>query len=218
MREHARKMRQDGMSVRDIAKTLEVARSSVSIWVRDIELSDNQIEKLKENQRQYGGHNKGGRTNRAKYRDMRLAYQEQGRARARDGSSLHLVGCMLYWAEGAKGKNKVYFVNSDSNMHLLFMRFLREEMGVKDNEFSIYIQTHFQDPQQIREIEMYWTNLLHLPQSALRKTHIKKGSETRQNKLTNGVCGVMVGKTQLIQHIYGAIQEYGGFENPDWLF
>jgi DNA-binding transcriptional MerR regulator len=218
IREQARRLRQQGVSVRDIAKTLQVARSSVSTWVRDIELTDEQLEKLKENQRQYGGRNKGGRANRIKFREQRFAYQEQGRARAREGSPLHMAGCLLYWAEGAKGKNTLYFVNSDPNMHLLFMRFLREEMGVQADECSIYIQTHYQEPEQIKNIEAYWTELLQLPLSCVRKTHIKKGSETRQNKLKHGVCGVMVCKTSLIQHIYGAIQEYGGFDNPDWLF
>jgi transposase len=96
LREQARQMRRDGISVRDIATTLGIARSSASTWVRDIELTEAQIEKLKESQRQYGARNKGGPTNRAIFQEKRLAYQEQGRERARNGSRLHLVGCMLY--------------------------------------------------------------------------------------------------------------------------
>lgn len=36
---------------------------------------------------------------------------------------LHLAGCMLYWAEGAKSRNTIEFANSDPNMVRLFCRF-----------------------------------------------------------------------------------------------
>jgi transposase len=41
-REKARQLRYSGMSVRDIAKTLSVSTASVSVWVRDIELTEEQ--------------------------------------------------------------------------------------------------------------------------------------------------------------------------------
>jgi hypothetical protein len=38
-----------------------------------------------------------------------------------------------------------------------------------------------------------------------------------KNKLPYGVCTVVVHSTSVAQHIYGAIQEYAGFEEPAWL-
>ncbi len=131
---------------------------------------------------------------------------------------LHAIACMLYWAEGAKKRNIVYFVNSDPHMLNLFMRFLREETTVEDSAIRIHIHCHTHDPLEIERIERYWLDLLDLPNSCLRKTQIKKGSTTRKNRLEHGVCGIRVNSTELAQQIYGAIQEYGGFENPDWLF
>jgi hypothetical protein len=43
-------------------------------------------------------------------------------------------------------------------------------------------------------------------------------SGMKTNRLPYGVCNVRVLRsTALVQHIYGAIQEYGGFEEPRWL-
>jgi len=137
LRYEARGLRQEGMSVRDIAKELGVSISSVSLWVRDIILTESQVQSLKAKQHRYGAQNAGGQTNRRKFREQRIGYQEIGRAKARENRPLHLAGCMLYWAEGAKHRNKVYFVNSDPNMMLFFMRFLREELEVKDEEFAV---------------------------------------------------------------------------------
>jgi len=64
IREQARVLRFQGMSVRDICLTLGVAKSSISLWVRDIELTQDQVEKLKQKQHLYGAQHEGGRTNR----------------------------------------------------------------------------------------------------------------------------------------------------------
>lgn len=218
MRERARLLRRQGTSVRDIAKMLNTSKGSVSVWVRDVELTDEQIERLKENQRRYRQHNKGAQSNREKHHLLRLEYQREGRVKARENHPLHQAGCMLYWAEGAKRRNKVYFVNSDSHMMRMFMRFLREELQVADEDISLYIHCHYSDPLEQLRIERYWVELLGLYQDCLRKTQVKRGSDTRKNILINGVCGICVNSTRLVQHIYGAIQEYAGFDNPAWLF
>ena len=218
VREVARQLRKEGKSVRDIATTLNVSKASVSTWARDIPLTAEQIENLKKNQHRFGAQNKGAQQNKEKFRKLRAAYQEEGRKKAREMRPLHLAGCMLYWSEGGKKKNSVYFVNSDPNMMQMFLRFLRDEMHVADEAMTIYIHCHSSEPDEMRRIESYWLDVLCLPPSSLRKTQVKKGSEYSRKTLHNGVCGLMVNSTALIQHIYGAIQEYGGFSNPEWLF
>ncbi|MDX2160733.1 MAG: hypothetical protein SF162_05355 [bacterium] len=218
LRDQARQMRLDGETVGDIAKVLGVAKSTISSWVRDIQLTDLQVERIKQTKTKYGAQNKGSQVNRAKYLAVREAYQEEGRLAAMQMRPLHMAGCMLYWAEGAKARNGVYFVNADPHMLQLFMRFLREEMHVVDDEITIKIHCHFSDRETQQQLEQYWLKVLELPPSAVRKTQYKIGSEYRKNTLVNGVCGIRVHRSRILQHIYGAIQQYGGFENRDWLF
>lgn len=72
-----------------------------------------------------------------------------------------------------------------------------------------------------REIERFWLEALRLPQSCLRKSKVnvysKHSQKKRQNRLPYGTVRVCVGSTRIVQSIYGAIQEYGGFERPEWL-
>lgn len=161
---------------------------------------------------------KGAQANRERYKRLRESYQESGRMKAREGRALHLAGCMLYWAEGSKSANSVYFVNSDPNMMRLFVKFLRQELGVLDEIITLRIHCHTQDEDEKRRIEEYWTDLLCLPQACLRRTLFKQGSEKSQHILKNGICTVRIHRVSYIQHIYGAIQEYAGFDNPAWLF
>jgi len=71
------------------------------------------------------------------------------------------------------------------------------------------------------EIERFWLSTLRLPSSCLRKstvnTYSKYSQKKRKNMLPYGTCRVVVHRTSVVQHIYGAIQEYGGFDRPEWL-
>jgi hypothetical protein len=74
----------------------------------------------------------------------------------------------------------------------------------------------------LREVEDHWLWALGLPRSSLRKHTINhaptSSSGQRRDKLPYGVCAVRVRRsTRLVQHIYGAIQEYAGFDEPRWL-
>ena len=47
--------------------------------------------------------------------------------------------------------------------------------------------------------------------------HSKCSRKKRANKLPYGTCELTVDSTRIVQTIYGSIQEYGGFDRPEWL-
>jgi hypothetical protein len=128
---------------------------------------------------------------------------------------------MLYWAEGAKGRNTVQFVNSDPAMVAFFGRFLRTYYGVQDDAFRIDCNLFADHVDRQHEIEQYWLDTLALPRTCLRKSTVnvysKHSQKKRRNKLPYGTVRVCVHSTEIVQSIYGSIQEYGGFERSEWL-
>lgn len=115
----ARRLRgEEGWAITDIATHLNVSKSSVSVWVRDIQLTPKQLEAIKVQHYVYGAQHKGSQANIRKHRELRLAYQEAGRLKARESDPLHLAGCMLYWTEGRKSRSNVTLSNSDPDMVL----------------------------------------------------------------------------------------------------
>jgi transcriptional regulator with XRE-family HTH domain len=219
-REHrleARELRYKGLSVIEISERMRIARSTIAEWVRDIELTEGQIDDLREKAHRFPAQLKGANVNRERARAKRVLWQEQGRAKAREHRFLHGHGCMLYWAEGGKQRNEITFVNSDPNMMLIFIKFLRQELLVPDDRMRIHLHCHATDIDEIARIQLYWLDILQLPRSALKNTNIKIGSEKSHHILINGVCGLRVHSTEYVQHIFGAIQEYGGFDEPAWL-
>lgn len=151
----------------------------------------------------------------------RSEFQREGRTRARSGDLLHQAGCLLYWAEGSKGRNAVKFSNSDARMAQLFRRFLTESLAIEPLAIRVSLNVYTTNDLSIDQIEKHWLDVLQLPRECLRKhtlDHLPTSSSGRaRNKLPYGVCTLKVHSTHAVQHIYGAIQEYAGFDEPAWL-
>jgi transposase len=79
----ARKLRQEGMSVREIEGRVGVARSTVSLWVRDVEPTAEQSATLR-------GRPRGN--NAAAFRARRQVSQGKSSEAARRGEQLHALG------------------------------------------------------------------------------------------------------------------------------
>jgi len=220
-REEARRLRREkGLSINKIAEIVGVSKNSVSRWVRDIPLTDNQRHQLIENSKSYGAQHQGSKANKIKHRKIREGYQQIGREKAREGDPLHLAGCMLYWAEGSKSRNECRFTNSDPNMMIAYINFLRNSLHIKDSQLQFRITTYLGNGLTIEEIERYWIDTLQLPYSCLKQSDLKKPKSSQQKgrKLLHGTCELRVkASTKYVQHIYGAIQEYMGFNQPEWL-
>jgi transcriptional regulator with XRE-family HTH domain len=218
----ARRLRhEEGLPIKEIARRVGVSKSSVSLWVRDIELTEEQQQVLRDRNPAYNRQLSGTMIQAANRRAERIAYQDAGRRRAAEGNALHLAGCMLYWAEGAKNRNQVGFSNSDPDVVRFFVDFLRAQFDVRPVEIALTCYLFADHLQRQREIERFWLEVAGLPQTSLRKSHVnvysKYSQKKRRNRLPYGTVKVVVSRTRVVQSIYGAIQEYAGFTRPEWL-
>ena len=158
---------------------------------------------------------------RARARAIRAGYQEEGRLRARRGDPEFAAGCMLHWAEGDKCRNAVRIANSDPELLVTFASFLRRHFDVRDEQMTISCNLFADHAARQAEIENFWLQRLCLPQAQLRKTTVnvysKHSQKKRRNKLPYGTCKLVVHSSRIQQTIFGAIQELGGFDRPEWL-
>ncbi len=211
------------MPYKRIAAQLGVSPNSVFNWTHDIEITEEQRKRnLAHMSPNTDVVRRRAETWRMVNRVRRLEYQVEGRVRARAGEPLHQAGCMLYWAEGAKDRNGLLMANSDVNMVRLFVRFLRECFQIPDDEIAMRLNVYLGNGLSIGQIENRWLDALDLPRSCFGVHTINhfptSSSGRKRNKLPHGVCSIRVRRsTHLVQHIFGAIQEYGSFDEPNWL-
>jgi transcriptional regulator with XRE-family HTH domain len=153
-RERARQLRgEQGRAIKDIARLLNVAPSSVSRWVRDVELTPEQHDSLRRANPAYNRQLAGRKSSCRRALERRLEYQNHGRELARRGDPFHAAGCMLFWAEGARSRNQLRFSNSDPAMIRFFMRFLRAYFAIPDDKLRVWCNMHADHAEHQRAIE-----------------------------------------------------------------
>jgi transcriptional regulator with XRE-family HTH domain len=215
----ARELRALGWSIGEIERELGVSRASASLWVRNVALNEAATARLCT--RVGLGPRTSADRSRARARATRAAYQQEGRRLANERDVQYAAGCMLYWAEGAKARNSLKVINADPEVLVFFARFLRQQFGVPDQKMRVFCNLFTDHIERQRAIEDFWLQRLDLPRACLRKTIVnsysKYSQKKRKNRLPYGTTALVVHSTRIQQTILGSIQEYGGFERPEWL-
>jgi hypothetical protein len=208
--------REEGLSIGAIAKLLQCSKSSVSKWVRDIPLTSEQIAKLMSRERASeiaASHPNAPKQKFGIERDHieSLAMRDVG---VIDRDELRVIGAALYWAEGAKDRNVVAFVNSDPNMIRLMMRFFREVCDVKETKFRgiLHIHPHLDVEAALR----FWSSVTGIPVSQFYKTQLavsKASVHHRADRLPNGTFRINISDTRLCCKLKGWIR---GMYKMEW--
>ncbi|OVE79552.1 hypothetical protein BVY00_00140 [bacterium G20] len=203
--EKARQLRLRGHSINEISVVLNVAKSSVSLWVRNVELTNEQKNHLA----QKGFY----REAIERRRTSRLANEEQKRQLVItvaqksitkiSKKQLWLMGVMLYWAEGGKTRRLVRFSNSDPELIKVIMAFFRNVCDVPEQKFRghIHIHSHLDH----RLAEKYWSSISGIPIAQFFKVYRKpnKSSQNKKDSLPYGTFDVYVLNTELFYKIIG---------------
>jgi len=184
LRRRARELRGTGQSLLEIARELGVAKSSVSLWVRDIPAAPHvQTEKARARAREWWIAERG-RRDVMRQQEKLDAAREVGRLTDRE---LLLIGAAVYWAEGSKAKpwrqdESLQFINSDPRMILLFLRWL-ELLDVHGDR--IRFSVHIHESADIDAALRFWSELVGVPTSEFGKTVIKR-HQPRTNRKNIG--------------------------------
>jgi hypothetical protein len=213
-------MRLAGQAIKPIAAELGISPATVLRWTTDITLEPAQRATL--NASHHEAYLRRSIAWSERCRQRRSRWQQEGRERARLGDPLHVAGCMLYWAEGGKSKNQLKLCNSEVSMVRFFRRFVSTCFDAPPERFVMSLNVYTTNGLTIAEIEDYWLAALGLHHECMRKhilNHLPTSSSgQKKNRLPYGVCTLGVKRsTPIVQHIFGAIQEYGDFEEPRWL-
>ena len=171
------KLRIEGNSIKDIAKILNVSKSSVSIWCRNLRLSKEQLEKILS--AKYNlikkGRMKGARLQHLKrVSAIKIAKEEARKLRKLKNNEFFIAGLALYLAEGTKTYGTVQFTNSDKRVIHFMIKWFNRYFDIlkSDMKFSIHINQIHQSRE--RTVVGFWKNYLKLKPENLSKIRYVK--------------------------------------------
>jgi hypothetical protein len=124
-----------------------------------------------------------------------------------EDESLKLAAVMLYWAEGYKaGGQAVDFANSDPNMALMFVKFLREICGV--DELRLRCSLYCYEGQDVGKLTVFWSDLLKIPPNRFVRPYIKRGAPgPRGPRMIHGLVHIRYCDKKLLRQILQWIED-----------
>ncbi|XOB40352.1 MAG: helix-turn-helix domain-containing protein [Candidatus Nealsonbacteria bacterium] len=206
----AKELRKKGLSVKTIQKRLGVSRSSVSLWVRDIQLTRKQLERLYLNKKT--GALRGSiiaamnATKRRRELTRKLIAQgkkEIGNISKRDR---FIAGIALYLGEGSKTDGDVSFSNSNPEAMKFMVSWFRAFCKAPEKRLrgSLYIHSNLDEKKSKR----FWSEITEIPLSQFTKSYIVKNNPHRLRKTKHiyGVFRVKISDVNLHRKIMGWIK------------
>jgi len=180
----ALKLRQKGKSIKDIAKRLKIAKSTVSLWCRDIRLTPEQIQKLHEKMVKggYRGRMKGARIQYER-RLKRIKEWKKigvGRIGKLSNRDLLIAGLALYWGEGSRKTRRVSLSNSDPKIIQFIIKFLKRVFDIDKSRLTAYIGINRIHKNRVQEVKNYWSKTTGIPKEQFTKTTLIKSKNKKK--------------------------------------
>jgi len=206
-REKALILRKQGMSYSQIKAIINVAKSTLSLWLRDYPLPKKRIRELRDRNEQRI--EKYRETMRKKKEErLKQFYNEQKKLiLPLSKSESFIAGLFLYWGEGTKNKYSISISNSDPSVINFFIYWLTKIMLIPKEKIKIYLQLY--NDMDIRKEIDFWSKTLIIPINQFSKPYIKKTSSDRINHkggFGHGTCNATVGNARLSEKVLMSIK------------
>lgn len=217
-RELAIELRRQGLTYSEILKRVPVAKSTLSVWLGEVNLTVKQAQRITEKKKAAmlrGAHARRAQRVSSSKQIFSSAHKRVGRISPRE---LWLIGVALYWGEGSKQKEHnpsagVVFGNTDELMLKFFLAWLEQErVSPSAIEFELYVH-HSRQP-EVLAFKKAWARALGISPARIERVYFKKGNpHTNRKNITDlykGLLRIRVkASTDLNRGIAGAIQALG---------
>ncbi|MFH1507544.1 MAG: hypothetical protein ABIG46_03820 [Candidatus Omnitrophota bacterium] len=205
-------LRRQGRTFNEILKDISVSKGSLSHWLREINLTDKQLARIRYK-------NEKIKRQFIRFNELKRKQSEENKkviinnaAKETDVISkreLKLIGIALYWSEGYKGSSwgTVNFTNSDPGMIALMMNWFRIICKVPNIKFRIRIQCYGKG--RIKKSKEYWSRITGVPLIQFTKPYTRI-TPTSTKKMGNlcpyGICNIRISDIALLSKVKGWIK------------
>lgn len=174
-KEKAIALRKKGLSYKDILKQVPVAKSSLSLWLKDLPLTEAEKKVLKKRNDaniSVGRIRAGAVLHQNKLdRDQALLEEAKITFEKYKHNVLFHTGLALYWAEGAKRNEQFLFMNSDEAMIRTMLIWL--ESFTENTRIELGYRLFIHRPFARDNWEAWWQKYLGVTEKQFKKTILK---------------------------------------------
>lgn len=199
-RNQARDLRAQGYKLFEIAEQLGVSKSSVSLWVRDVDFVPRDP--------RYGRWRPDRKPSSLSVRKQeeieRLCAEGKARIGRLSDREFLVAGVALYAGEGAKTEGAVKFANTNPQMVLLFCAWLRRFFAVDEKRLRLRLYLH--EGLDLAAAERFWSELTGIPTAQFGKPYrAVPDASIRQSKHPMGCPSVIYSCTSTHRALMGMV-------------
>ena len=177
-------LRKKGLSYTDIQKQLFVPRSTLSHWLKDVELTDAQKEKLNDRRTETLRKNSARRKTWTQEEIERIKNASAKDIKDITKRELWLMGIILYWRERFSSQNSsdlrngVRLTTSDPFIARLFIRWLRDIGNIQDKEIDFDFFISEDQKESLNKIINYWAAATDFSKKHFNRYYVQKISKS----------------------------------------
>jgi transcriptional regulator with XRE-family HTH domain len=196
--ERARAMRAEGMTLLDIATRLGVSKSSVSLWVRDVDFTPSP--------RRYGAQRRPHPFHEAKLQQIeQLDAEGVTRIGTLSDEAFLAAGIALYAGEGTKREGAARFANTDPTMVRFFCAWLRRFFDIDESRWRVRVYLH--QGLDLEAAQAHWSHVTGVPLAQFRAPYrAVPDASIRRNKHEYGCVYVDYSCTATHRRIMGLVR------------
>ncbi|MFA5000574.1 MAG: helix-turn-helix domain-containing protein [Patescibacteria group bacterium] len=210
------KLRKNGKSYNQISKSLNIPKSTLSVWLKDLKISNHAQQKIKSRVNATAIAKLIAR-NKQQTIIAERSHQQIRRAAEKEAKKLllnplFLSGISLYWAEGYKQGafgskwKSIDFANSDPQMIKLMVLFFVKFLNIEKNKIKIQIMLH--DQKDTEKATNFWHITTGIPKENFIKTchSLSRASLQKvKNKLLYGTIHLRINDVKSFFRLIGWI-------------
>lgn len=207
LKEQVISMRQKGMSYSQIKEKVQVSKGTLSLWLRDLPLSQKRIVELRDKSPK---RIESYRNTMQKKRDARFqeAYKKsEAQIKKLSKRELFLFGLALYWGEGGKTKKtELSMSNTDPSVLKYFLVWL-QQLGADISKVRVRLQL-YSDMNEKKEL-IYWRKELALSKEVFKKSYIKNSKQSflsYKQRFFHGTCNISYGNVHMSEYVFASMK------------
>lgn len=201
--QRARELRAQAWTLREIADELGVAKSSVSVWVRDVDFDPGARRSRSTGRRPRGTDHPLRRRKLAEIAACDAWGREQ--IGGLDDRDLLIAGTALYAGEGGKTDGSVKFANTNAELMDLFCRWLRHFWDIDETRLRVRLYLH--EGLDLQAANHFWSQVTAIPVTQFGKPYRAVVDDSiRTTKHLTGCASVVYGCSRTHRSIMGLVR------------
>lgn len=199
-------LRKTGLSYGEIKKKLNISKATLSFWLKNVPLTEEQRNKFYT--KQISILSKGPQSQKERRRrEVNKIFEKAGKEIKYPLSleTFRFFGAALYWAEGSKTTG-LKITNSDPHLILFMVRWFEKILKISPKNLKAWLNIYPQ--QKDSEIKQFWSELTGIPTERFGKSFVKPLNKNyKKNNLYYGTISIMVPRgTDIRYKIFGWIK------------